>query len=216
LSPWIVWLLLLQGAVYAVSAVITVAAHGLGEYTAPAQLDQLDAADLALSLIGFLQAVLFIAVAVLFIIWFYRAYKNLTVVGTAGPRRSVGWTIGAWFVPFLDLVLPKLMLDEVWRGSDPAAPDAARSSPVPLYHHLWWWVWVVAFLLSIVIGVESGISSFDAALEGDGAAVTTANAGLSAGSSLLYAVAAALGALVVKRTTERQEERARGLGWIRA
>lgn len=212
LSPWIFWLLLLMAVTYAVSAAITLAVHGLGEYSTPARFDRFGGGDAALALIGLLQGLLFIAVAVLFIIWFYRAYKNLDPLGAPKPRHAVGWTIGAWFVPILDLILPKLMLNEIWRGSEPeAAGEAEGTAPVPLLHHLWWAVWVVGFLVAVGAGVDGAVSSFEGALSADGAAATTASGTLSVVSSLLFTLAAVLGALVVRRTTERQESRWRRL-----
>ena len=202
LGPWIFSLLLAIAALYAISAVITLAAHGLGEYTTPAQLDRLGGADVALSLISLLQGVLEIALAVLFIIWFYRAYKNLRALRAPEPRRNSGWTIGAWFVPILQLVLPKLMLNEVWRGSEPDRALDAGPVTVPAFHHLWWATWVAGYLIGIWIGVDSGIESAFS-----GGAGTTTSGALSVASSVLYAVAAMLGALVVRRTTERQEAR---------
>lgn len=216
LSPWIFWLLLLIAATYAISAMITLAVHGLGEYSTPARFDRFGGGDAALAVIGFVAGALSIAVAVLFIIWFYRAYKNLVPLGAPAPRRSPGWTIGAWFVPFLDLVLPKLMLNEVWRGSEPEPGGDPAKVAIPAFHHLWWAAWVVAFLVAIGAGVDSAISSIDSALSTDGATSTTASGALSVLTSLLYAAAAVLGALVVRRTTERQEARARNRGWIPA
>lgn len=210
LAPWIWWVLLVLAATYATSAILTLAAHGLGEYTAPARLDRFGGADVALSIIGLLQSVLSIATAVIFIIWFYRAYENLRAVSGAGPKRSSGWTIGAWFVPILDLVLPKLMLDDVWRSSEPDPARHPSEARVPAFHHLWWWIWVAAFLLSMAVGVESAISSYESALSGP--VGTTVSGAVAVGASALYAVAAVLGALVVRRTTERQDERARRLG----
>ena len=211
LSPWIFWLLVVIAATYAIGAVITLVVHGLGEYSTPARFDRFGGGDLAITLIGILQGLLFIAAAVLFIIWFYRAYKNLGPLNAPPPRRGSGWTIGAWFVPILDLILPKLMLNEIWRGSEPEPSGDPGKAAIPTFHTLWWATWVLGFLVAIAAGVDSAISSVDSALSADGAAVTTASGALSVVGNLLYAVAAALGALVVRRTSERQESRWRRL-----
>jgi hypothetical protein len=216
LSPWIFWLLVTTAAANGLSTVITLAVYGLGTYSTPAY-DRLDGADIALALFGLLQGLVFLATAVLFIIWFYRAYTNLRPLGAPEPRHGVGWTIGAWFVPVLDLVLPKLMLNEIWRGSEPEpAGGAGEKATVPAFHHLWWAIWVLSFLLAVEAGVDSATSSFDSALSGDRATTTTASGALSVVGGLLSAAAAVLGALVVRRTTERQESRARKLGWTPA
>jgi hypothetical protein len=53
---------------------------------------------------------------------FRRAYRNLPALGAESPRFSSGWAVGAWFVPFLNLVRPKQIMDDIWRASDPALP----------------------------------------------------------------------------------------------
>jgi hypothetical protein len=212
LSPWIFWLLLIIAATSAISALVTLGVYGLGEYSTPASYDRFGAGDVALALIGLLESLLVLAAAVLFIIWFYRAYKNLRPLGAPPPRRSAGWTIGAWFVPILNLILPKLMLNEIWRGSEPEPVGGpGTKAPIPPFHHLWWGAWVGAFLVAIGAGVDSAISSIDSALSAEGATVTTASGALSVLASLLDTLAAVLGALVVRRTNERQESRWRRL-----
>lgn len=123
LSAWTFWLLAVMSATYAVNAVRTAVTRGLGGYSTPVGLDRLGGVDLAPVLVGLVQTGLFLAAGVLFVIWFYRAYENLRPLAAPEPRRDSGWTLGAWFVPILNLVLPKLMLNEIWRGSD---PDPAR------------------------------------------------------------------------------------------
>jgi len=209
LAPWIFWLLLVLAVTYTISTVATLLTYGLGEYEVTARLGSFSAAQIALSALGFVQGLLSIAVTVLFIIWFYRAYRNLRRLGAPGPRRSVGWTIGAWFVPILDLILPKLMLNEIWRGSDPETSDPTRVR-IPAFHTLWWSVWVAAFVLAIAAGIDSSVASVNAALSGEDP-VATGSGAVAVLNSLLYAVAATLGALVVRRTTERQERRWRRL-----
>jgi hypothetical protein len=65
-------------------------------------------------------------------------------------------------------------------------------------------------VLSIAAGIDSSVASVDAALSGEDPAATGSGA-VAVLTSLLYAVAATLGVLVVRRTTERQEGRWRRL-----
>ena len=53
------------------------------------------------------------------IAWTNRAYRNLqrSVPMTCGSRD--GWAVGGWFVPFLNFVRPKQIMNDVWRGSSP-------------------------------------------------------------------------------------------------
>ncbi len=98
-----------------------------------------------------------VATAVVFIVWFHRAYWNLPRLGIVHLRYGTGWAIGGWFVPILNLFRPKAIADDIWRGSDPSLP-ATSSLPagrVPLTFTLWWATFVLSALLAGTgIGME--------------------------------------------------------------
>lgn len=98
--------------------------------------------DFAFGAVGALQFVLFVAGAITFIRWLRRAYGNLHALGQRTLRRGPGWTIGAWFVPILNLFWPYQLVGDTWRGSNPLAPaegvsDVSRPSVPALVD--WWW-----------------------------------------------------------------------------
>ncbi|QYO65100.1 DUF4328 domain-containing protein [Leptolyngbya sp. 7M] len=47
-----------------------------------------------------------IATIVLFLVWLYRAHKNLFSLKPTHLDFSPGWAVGWWFIPFLNLVRP--------------------------------------------------------------------------------------------------------------
>jgi Domain of unknown function (DUF4328) len=77
----------------------------------------------------------------LFIAFFRHAYVNLARFGARGFRFSFNEAVWAWFIPLFNLVRPKQVANDIWRGShsfDPNQPQAWREAPVsPLVH--WWW-----------------------------------------------------------------------------
>ncbi len=90
---------------------------------------------------------------VVFVAWLFRARRNVgseappPVSSTGVPREPVlgpGWAIGAWFVPILNLVLPPIVLGDVWRGSRPTARPGYRLIIV------WWLTLCGALLLNAV------------------------------------------------------------------
>lgn len=91
-----------------------------------------------------------LAVAVLLIIWMWRAAKDLDALGRFGPSLGSGWAIGGWFVPLASLVLPCIVAVDLWKGSDATVPggnaDWKRAPTSPLVG-LWWAAWVGANLL---------------------------------------------------------------------
>ena len=89
--------------------------------------------------------VLTITVAVVFISWTHRLYRNLPGLGWE-PRFESGWAIGGWFVPILSLWRPKQVIDDIWRGSA-APPEVPREgASVPWLLHAWWTAFILAGL----------------------------------------------------------------------
>jgi hypothetical protein len=93
-----------------------------------------------------------IIAGVFFIRWFSAAYRNLSALGHGEPRFGRGWAIGAWFVPFLSLVRPKQIANDIWNGSDPGAPALSgsgwKNAAVPQLLSLWWGLWIGSNLLA--------------------------------------------------------------------
>ena len=56
----------------------------------------------------------------LLIAWTHRLYRNLEPLGFRELRFGSGWAVGGWFVPFLNLVRPKQIVNDIWRAGDPA------------------------------------------------------------------------------------------------
>lgn len=164
----------------------------------PATLGELEASDdrqlvIRLALLGAT-----IAAAAFFIAWLKRAYTNLRALGVRNLRWGPGWTIGSWFVPLLNFVLPKQLVNDVWRGSDPALEDREswRDRPVPVLFAFWWVAWIVGSVLDSAAG-----RMFGSAEDPDEFEVSSSVA--IAGDALLV-VAGLLAIVVVDMTTTRQ------------
>ncbi|ONI83672.1 hypothetical protein ALI22I_34980 [Saccharothrix sp. ALI-22-I] len=132
---------------------------------------------------------LFIATAVVLVIWLYRARRN----ALGGKHQfSPGWEIGGWFIPFASCYIPvRVVLDIGWAGA-PVGRRATVTVPVAV----WWTAWVLA----LPTGFQK--TSTD----------TSFYIGFSLGSTwasaLCLAVAAAALAVVVHRITVDQERAA--------
>jgi Domain of unknown function (DUF4328) len=86
-------------------------------------------------------ALLIVAVAVLWLIWQYRAHANLRAI-LRGTRFSPAWGVASWLIPGVNLLLPPLAMRELWRAGNPDVDDWRRSRTSPL---LWlWWMLVLA------------------------------------------------------------------------
>jgi len=97
-----------------------------------------------LAVADLIQGLALLFCAVLWIMWFHRAYKNLFSFGL-GLRFGTGWAIGGWFVPILNLWRPKEIANDIWRGSSAEAkPHSAwHDLPVPKFVH--WWLAIYLF-----------------------------------------------------------------------
>jgi hypothetical protein len=157
------------------------------------------------------RAVLFIDLVGLGLLslWTRRLYGNLRALGAQDLRFGEGWALGGWFVPFLNLVRPKQIVDDIWRASDPVRrpEEAWDQRPLSNLLHWWWFFWVVlclptlllAPLPALVFGLEAGsVEGADSA----GSIVGVCGAG-----QMLFGL---LTIAVVVRTTSRQVRIAAG------
>jgi len=177
--------------------------HGRGSVTIEQLTDADDLAD-AINVVGVLGAlVAFAGLAVCV----HRLYKNLPVLGAESLRYTSGWAVGAWFVPFLNFVWPKKIVNDIWRASDPQAPPHQGATwhgrPVHGLLDLWWTVLIAT---AIFTRLASSYANTTNAFEIASADRRTALA-IAALSIELIASIAVLHALV-----KRQRERATRVG----
>jgi hypothetical protein len=171
-----------------------------------ASFDELISIADMIDLVAVVQLVTVLVGGILFLAWFQRAYGNLPALGVAEPRYKRGWAIGAWFIPIVNLVLPKQMANDLWRAGDPTMqpgdPGWQERPVAPLLH--WWWA------LYLVGGAVSAVAGN---MIGDATTLDAMNAGirLDAAAQALWIAAAFAGTRVIALSTERQEVRAGGL-----
>ena len=147
----------------------------------------------------------YIPTAVAFLMWMHRASRNLRALGAHGQRFSPGWAVGWWFVPIMFFFLPYQAMAEIWRGSDPNQVEEDdlgwfdwRDRSVSSLLGWWWGLWIVSDLLGL-------------ATRGFGADIVPTSTDLTwmlIGDALTIA-AGVLAILVVRRITDRQDEKMR-------
>lgn len=159
--------------------------------------------DIRQGVIGGIQVLLFLVTAIVWLAWFSRAYRNLPALGARNLRFKPGWAIGAWFVPFLNLVRPKAITDDIWRASDPQAPpvqDGLKGRKVSLVLHLWWALFVISFVLDRIL-LRWGMVEDQTMEEIRSLNIVTTL------SDLLDIPLTILALLIVSKITKRQEQR---------
>jgi|GEM_PF-4073953 len=167
----------------------------------PANSSQLLAFGLAMIAFGCFTLALYIATAVFFLMWTYRANNNLRVLGTLGMQFTPTWSIIWWFIPFANWVVPFFILRELYAASGGTAPGQVtwRNNPTSPLLIIWWLTWVGAALLSIVGSVLPMFQDPN---------LTTISGWFNLGSNLASAGGAVCAALLVGKITERIENRA--------
>jgi hypothetical protein len=164
--------------------------------------DRVDTADGLVGGASALELALRVAIAVVFIIWFWRAAKNNEALERLGARLGPGWAIGGWFIPLASLVIPLLIAQNLWKGADPVTPrgDASwRSAPGSSLIGWWWALWVAAAIAAAVASVFG-----PSVIDSDASDFRAANMWMIA-ASIAFTGAAVLAIYVVRELSARQE-----------
>jgi hypothetical protein len=135
---------------------------------------------------------------ILTVVWANRSHKAAQRLNP-GPRAwSSGWTVGGWFIPVANLVIPWLVMRETGRIA--AAPRTAgqvstrwpstRSNPLLAI----WWAGLVAFVL--VLGIAGGFyAAFEPSIGTNGTVPNRYDTNAGNTAYVLYAVAYFVGAI---------------------
>jgi hypothetical protein len=107
--------------------------------------------DIRVSALAIGNLVVLICTMIFFILWFRRAYNNLHLTQEVNLLYTEGWAAGAWFVPFLNLVRPYQIMDEIWNKTQQATKNLLSFKNSSLVG--WWWA---VYLIS---NVTSNIAS---------------------------------------------------------
>ncbi|MFN8039010.1 MAG: DUF4328 domain-containing protein [Acidimicrobiales bacterium] len=154
-------------------------------------------------------AVAGLVVLLVTVAWTNRAYRNLPALAVAGLRFSPEVVPASWLVPGVNLIVPKLVLDELWRGSGPdEVPGSTgwRRRPVPFLSHLGWGVLMAGATGAIL--ADLGLAA-DPGSDVDGLRLVLL---LGAASGIAIALGVVLLGVFVTQIGDRQLERAVVLG----
>lgn len=183
--------------------------------------------------IALLSLAIFVGGGVVWLIWFKRLYANLPALGTKRRKHKVGWAVGGWFVPILNLVRPYQIAQEIWTESAPRPePPAPPPTPMPgeqlgerdlnrspntrakagpsVLLQAWWFAWIGTSIFSLAASKaeSAAISSMervtdDASYESAMASLQSANSVMTWADALDIPMAI-LAILVVRALDQRQ------------
>ncbi|RIQ12651.1 DUF4328 domain-containing protein [Jiangella rhizosphaerae] len=158
-------------------------------------------ADAFVGVAAVLWLLLFLATAVVFIVWQYRHAANARLLGAQGGVSSPGWAIGGWFIPLANLVIPAINVYSNAQTSDTqgrhGAADERRGSAIVV-------VWAVCW--GLAASLERGAqASVPDELSADYLDRLKSADGLSLAANIGYIAAAVLAIVMVRTLTRRQE-----------
>jgi hypothetical protein len=91
------------------------------------------------------------ATAMLTLAWWNRSYRAIQASGALGLRWSPVWAVAGWFIPIGNLIIEKMVLDEIDRVSAAVTTGERSWSTRPLSVITgWWWA---AWIIGLVVGV---------------------------------------------------------------
>ena len=90
----------------------------------------------------------------LFITWLWAAYRS-DQVDPVRLTHGTGWTVGVWFVPFLNLVRPYRLVSDLRAGIRSGLGDE-RPDPRPHSVAWWWGSYLVMVISDTAVGRLSG------------------------------------------------------------
>ena len=107
--------------------------------------NQATANDTRQQLIGILQIALFIITGISFLKFIYFSNSNSRSFGAKGMQFTPGWSIGYYFIPYLNLYKPYRAMKEIWKTSkDPKNWEILKT---PSLFPQWWTLWIISALL---------------------------------------------------------------------
>jgi hypothetical protein len=126
--------------------------------------------------------ILAVVMGLALLVWLYRARTNLDAFADAAPRWSVGWTLGALFIPCANIVLVPVVLADLarWSVRDGSAARARRVIAL---------IWL-CLALYVLASFASGLFSAFADTSGPSAGAITAGLvlGVAAGALLMLVI----------------------------
>jgi tetratricopeptide (TPR) repeat protein len=208
-AQWVMFLLIAGIVLDLISAVSTLSQIGLiTKVMAGGTITRAEvvANDTRQQIMGILNLLAYITTVVLFLMWLYRAHRNLPALGTQNLRFSPGWAVGYWFIPIVNIFKPYQVLKEIWKASDPSVDLSETSSwkNAPTSHLLgWWWAFfLISNYLSLAVFKKSLSTKINPTLSG-----ILEFSWFMIASETTVIVAAILVIFVVRTIDKRQEEK---------
>lgn len=113
----------------------------------PLPMEEINANDTRVQLIGVLYLIVYIISGITFIMWFSRAYFNLHN-RLDELEYSDGWAAGSWFVPIIGLFRPYKIMKEIYEENLTILYRKDIDTNISTQFLGWWWfLWIASGVL---------------------------------------------------------------------
>lgn len=123
---------------------------------------EIDASASRQSFFALLRLGLLMPLMVIFCCWIYRANANARCLGADDMNYTPGWSVGWFFVPFMNLFKPLKVMKEIWQASTPDLKESWQVQTVSALVPAWWALWLLSqFTGQAATRLSFNASSFD-------------------------------------------------------
>ncbi len=127
--------------------------------------------------IGLAYLAVFIVTGIAFLKWIHRANLNCRGFGAQGMKFTPGWSVGYFFIPFLNLVRPYQAMKEIWKVSQ--NPSGWQSASTSSLLGWWWALWLLSgFLGQIVFRTTMNATTIDQLQASTGLSIVSSFVGI--------------------------------------
>jgi hypothetical protein len=138
-----------------------------------------------------------IATVVAFALWTWAAYSRLATLRYE-RRYSTAWAVAAWFVPFVNFVVPKRVVTDLVDVDEERNGVTTTTVSLHRWAIAWWGAWILALLVGVVSNsMQKNAKTIDDALGASNAFMVRC---------AFLVIAAVLGICMVCFVTRRQRE----------
>lgn len=125
-------------------------------------LDTAERSDMIYRGVILLWIIVSVITAIAFLMWFYRARKNLQYFDVPGPLYSPVWAVIGFFIPVFNLIRPYQVAKEIWKSSgrleDTNVNNAGGDDePVSVIVKLWWGAFIISGTAAWIAKLHSSI-----------------------------------------------------------
>jgi hypothetical protein len=159
------------------------------------------------ALVSALSSLVAIASSILFLLWFYRVYRNLPALGASELRFTPGWAVVWWFIPILNLWKPYQVTIEIMKGSDPIVGKTDAEIRKGMRRSMLILIWWVFSYITLAVAIAAGISNGIAGIQESNNSSQTYPDSFSLTLGIMTAVDIWLSILVIKEISKRQGQK---------